>query len=89
MRIARGFEMQRRTIARASAILSIAMLLGCTAPPAPANEVGKVVGVSEFGGFFHVAKTGPNGAIIVCTYYTAYQPGEHFQPRGCEELPAQ
>lgn len=80
--------MQRRTIARASAILSATLLMGCTAPP-PQQQVGQVVGFSEFSGYFHVAKTGPNGTVIVCTYYNASRPGEHFEPRGCEELPAQ
>lgn len=81
--------MQKHTIARVSAALSIAMLGGCTPPPPPAKEVGQVVGFATFSGYFHVAKTGPNGTVIVCTYYNGLNPGEHYQPRGCEELPAQ
>lgn len=81
--------MQKRTTTWATAALSITMLFGCTAPPAPTNELGKVVGFTAFSGYFHVAKTGPNGTVVVCTYYNAQRPGEHYEPRGCEELPAQ
>jgi len=80
-------DMVRKSIGPGVAALALA---ACTAAPqAPTNEAGRVVGFSQTNGIaFYVARTGPGGAVSVCTYVNTSGSGVGpYELRGCADLP--